>query len=68
MDGNRTKDNLTDKQLKVIPFLLAAPSIGESCKRARISAIPIHSGIPYPAPFLGSPLTISPTFNLTIEK
>ena len=44
--GKGAKDNLTDEQLKVIPFHLAAPSIEESCKRARISDTPIHSEIP----------------------
>ena len=40
----------------------------EACKQARISATSIHSGIPYPAPFLGSPLAIFPHFNLAIDK
>jgi len=33
MDGNGA---LTDKQLRVIPFLLEAPSIGEGRNRARV--------------------------------
>ena len=50
MDGNGV---LTDRQLRVIPFLLAASSIEEGYRRARISATSrfdagadIHSGIP----------------------
>jgi len=34
MDGN---GNLSGRQLRVIPYLLAAPSIEEGCKRARVS-------------------------------
>ena len=36
MDGNG-KNSITDKQLRVIPFLLEAPSIEEGCKRAKVS-------------------------------
>jgi len=32
---------LTDKQLRVIPFLLEAPSIEEGCKRAREGKEPV---------------------------
>jgi hypothetical protein len=34
MDGNEA---LTGRQLRVIPYLLGAPSIEEGCKRARVS-------------------------------
>jgi AcrR family transcriptional regulator len=34
MDGNEA---LTGRQLRVIPYLLGAPSVEEGCKRARVS-------------------------------
>ena len=37
MDDNRTNDTLTDKQVRVIPFLLEAPTIEDGCKRARVA-------------------------------
>ena len=33
---------LTDKQLRVIPFLLEAPSIEEGCKRAKVSKATVY--------------------------
>ena len=64
MNGNH---ELTAKQLRVISHLLAAPSIEEGCKRPAL--VPTdNSEIPYRPPFLGSPLAISPTFNLAIDK
>ncbi|MBI2986461.1 MAG: hypothetical protein HYY45_06815 [Deltaproteobacteria bacterium] len=39
MDDNGA---LTDKQLRVIPFLLEAPSIGEGCKQARVSKATVY--------------------------
>ena len=39
MDGNGA---LADKQLRVIPFLLAAPSIEEGCKRAKVSKATVY--------------------------
>ncbi len=42
MNGNGTEDKaLTDRQLRTIPFLLAAPSIEEGCKRAKVSKEPV---------------------------
>ena len=41
MDGNGT-NTLTDKQLRVIPFLLEAPSIEEGCKRARVAKATVY--------------------------
>ncbi len=41
MDGNGITESLTDKQLRTIPFLLAAPSIEEGCKRARVGKEPV---------------------------
>jgi len=38
MDGNGA---LTDRQRRVIPFLLEAPSIEEGCKRARVGKEPV---------------------------
>jgi len=40
MDGNGA---LTDKQRRVIPFLLAAPSIEEGCKRAKVSKATVYA-------------------------
>jgi hypothetical protein len=42
MDGNGTTQRLTDKQLRAIPFLLAAPSIEEGCKRARVAKATVY--------------------------
>ena len=39
MDGNH---ELTAKQLRVIPHLLAAPSIEEGCKRARVGKATLY--------------------------
>ena len=36
MDGNGRKDMLTANQLRVIPHLLASPSVEDGCKKARI--------------------------------
>jgi len=33
---------LTDKQLRVIPFLLEAPSIEKGCKRAKVSKAAVY--------------------------
>lgn len=41
MDGNG-KETLTQKQLRAIPFLLAAPSIEEGCKRARVGKATVY--------------------------
>jgi len=41
MDGNG-KETLTEKQLRAIPFLLAAPSIEEGCKRARVGKATVY--------------------------
>ena len=43
MNGNETRDALTAKQLRAIPFLLAAPSIEEGCKRARVSKVTVYA-------------------------
>lgn len=37
-----TKENLADRQLRVIPHLLAAPSIEEGCKRARVGKATLY--------------------------
>jgi len=38
MNDNETENKaLTDKQLRTIPYLLAAPSIEKGCKRANVS-------------------------------
>ena len=42
MDGNG-KNSITDKQLRVIPFLLEAPSIEEGCKRAKVSKATVYA-------------------------
>src|SRR5262245_27360542 len=39
MDGN---GNLSGRQLRVIPYLLAAPSIEEGCKRARVGKATVY--------------------------
>jgi HD-like signal output (HDOD) protein len=39
MDGNGA---LTEEQLRAIPFLLAAPSIEEGCKRAKIGKATVY--------------------------
>ena len=40
MDG--IKEQLSDKQLRVIPYLLAAPSIEEGCKQAKIAKATLY--------------------------
>ena len=42
MDGNGAPTGLTDKQLRTIPYLLAAPSIEEGCKRAKVSKATVY--------------------------
>lgn len=42
MDGNRKSESLNAKQLRVIPYLLAAPSIEEGCKRAKVSKAAVY--------------------------
>src|SRR5215831_16080431 len=39
MDANET---LTSRQLRVIPYLLASPSIEEGCKRARVGKATVY--------------------------
>ena len=39
MDGN---EKLTVKQARVIPYLLAAPSVEQGCKRARVSKAAVY--------------------------
>jgi hypothetical protein len=39
MDGN---EELSERQLRVIPFLLGAPSVEEGCKRARVSKAAVY--------------------------
>lgn len=39
MNGN---EGLTDRQLRVIPFLLEAPSIEEGCKGAKVSKTTVY--------------------------
>ena len=34
--------NLNDRQLRVIPFLLASPSIEEACRRAKINKTTVY--------------------------
>ncbi len=41
MDGNG-KETLTERQLRAIPFLLAAPSIEEGCKEARVGKATVY--------------------------
>jgi len=36
------KENLTSKQLRVIPHLLASPSIEEGCRRARVGKATLY--------------------------
>ena len=43
MDGNRKSESLNAKQLRVIPYLLAAPSIEEGCKRAKVSKATVYA-------------------------
>ncbi len=42
MDGNGIKEQLSDKQLRVIPHLLAAPSIEEGCKQAKVGKATVY--------------------------
>ncbi len=42
MDGNGVKDALTDRQRSVIPHLLAAPSIEEGCKQAKVGKATVY--------------------------
>ncbi len=42
MDGNG-KETLTEKQLRAIPFLLAAPSIEDGCKRAKVGKATVYA-------------------------
>ena len=42
MDGNGVKEQLSDKQLRVIPHLLAAPSIEEGCKSAKVGKATVY--------------------------
>jgi AcrR family transcriptional regulator len=39
MDGN---DALSGRQLRVIPYLIGAPSVEEGCKRARVSKASVY--------------------------
>ena len=41
MNGNG-KAGLTEKQLRLIPFLLGAPSMEEACKQAKISKATVY--------------------------
>ena len=40
MDGN---EELSAKQLRMIPYLLATPSVGEACRRARVSKATVYT-------------------------
>ena len=42
MDDNGIKETLTDRQLRVIPFLLEAPSIEEGCKKAKVAKATLY--------------------------
>ncbi len=42
MDGIGIKETLTDRQLRVIPFLLEAPSIEEGCKKAKVAKATLY--------------------------
>ena len=42
MDGNGIKEQLSDKQLRAIPFLLAAASIEEGCKQAKVARATVY--------------------------
>ncbi len=42
MDDNEIKETLTDRQLRVIPFLLDAPSIEEGCKKAKVAKATLY--------------------------
>ena len=37
------QDGLTDRQTRIIPYLLGTPSIEEGCKRARVSKVTVYS-------------------------
>ena len=41
MNGNG-KEALTERQLAVIPHLLASPSIKEGCRRAKVSKVTVY--------------------------
>ncbi len=41
MNGNG-KEKLTEKQVRIIPFLLGAPSMEEACKQAKISKVTVY--------------------------
>lgn len=43
MNGENRNNGLTDRQLRVIPFLLEAPSIEEGCKRAKVSKATVYA-------------------------
>ncbi len=45
MDDNEIKETLTDRQLRVIPFLLDAPSIEVGCKRAKVAKATLYGGL-----------------------
>src|SRR5215471_11364379 len=36
-------EKLTPRQIRVIPYLLGAPSIEEGCRRARVSKVSVYS-------------------------
>ena len=36
-------ETLTPRQIRVIPYLLGAPSIEEGCKRARVSKVTVYA-------------------------
>ena len=36
-------ETLTPRQIRVIPYLLGAPSIEEGCKRARVSKVSVYA-------------------------
>ena len=42
MNGNGIKETLTDRQLRVIPYLLASPSMEEGCKKARVGKVTVY--------------------------
>lgn len=42
MDGNGVKEQLSDRHLRVIPHLLAAPSIEEGCKQAKVGKATLY--------------------------
>lgn len=44
MNDNGIENNaLRDKQLRVIPFLLQAPSVEEGCKRAKVGKVTVYA-------------------------